>query len=88
MKSSGAAWRDLFASVLHKKLGFQNCMADHDLWFHPDVSTSNEKYYSYICIYVDDVMITSHNPKRYMDQIKNRFLVKPKIVETVLGYGL
>ena len=86
MKSSGAAWRDLFASVLHKELGFSNCMADHDLWYNPDVDASGNKYYSYICIYVDDVMITSHQPRRFMDQIKARFLVKPESIETPKRY--
>ena len=86
MKSSGAAWRDLFASVLHTEMGFTNCMADHDLWMHPDVSTSQQNYYSYICIYVDDVMIVSEDPNKYMDQIKNRFLVKPESIEVPKRY--
>ena len=86
MKSSGAAWRDLFASVLHRELGFSNCMADHDLWYNPDVDSVGNKYYSYICIYVDDIMIISHQPNRLMDQIKNRFLVKPESIESPKRY--
>ena len=86
MKSSGAAWRDLFASVLHKELNFDNCMADHDLWLHADVDTNQRKYYSYICIYVDDVLIVSHHPQKYMDQIKTRFLVKPESIESPKRY--
>ena len=86
MKSSGAAWRDLFASVLHKGLGFDNCLADHDLWYRADIDSNQKEYYSYICIYVDDVMITSHDPHRYMNQIRSRFLIKPDSIETPRRY--
>ena len=86
MKSSGAAWRDLFASVLHKEMNFENCMADHDLWFHADVDGEQNEYYTYICIYVDDVLIVSHQPSKYMDQIKGRFLVKPDSIEVPKRY--
>ena len=83
MKSSGAAWRDMLAGVLHRELKFNNCLADHDLWFYPDINpTDNAKYYSYICIYVDDIMIVSHCPQKYMDMIKSHFLVKPDSIKT------
>ena len=58
-------------------------MAYHDLWFHPDIHPiDNSRYYSYICIYVDDIMIVSHQPMQYMEMIKSHFHVKPESIKT------
>ena len=86
MKSSGAAWRELFASVLHNILKFDNSMADHDVWLKPDVDNGDNKYYSYICIYVDDVMIVSKDPSIYMNMIKDQFSVKPESIQEPTMY--
>ena len=86
MKSSGAAWRELFASVLHNHLKFDNSMADHDVWLKPDVDKEGKKYYSYICIYVDDVLIASKEPHTYMDLVKDQFSVKPESIESPKMY--
>ena len=86
MKSSDAAWRKLFASVLHNHLKFDNFMADHDVWLKPDVDKEGKKYYSYICIYVDDVLIASKEPHTYMDLVKDQFSVKPESIESPKMY--
>jgi len=75
MKSSGAAWRDTISSVLHFKMGFTQCLADNEVWFKENYSETLGRYYSYICLYVDDILIISHRPKYYMDQIGEEFLI-------------
>ena len=82
MKSSGAAWRDMLAGTLHQQLKFENCMADHDLWQHPDLHPDGSKYYTYICIYVDDILIVSYQPSKYMDMLKIHFLIKPESIKS------
>jgi len=61
LKSSGAAWHDHFAQTLHD-LGFKTSYADPDVWMHPNVKGNGFKYYEYILVYVDDLLILSHLP--------------------------
>ena len=67
-------------------MGFKNCLADHDVWLKADEDEYGNKYYTYICIYVDDIMIISHNTDKYMNMIKNVFLVKPESIGTPRMY--
>ena len=50
MKSSGAAWRETLATVLEKEMGFNNCVADPDLWMRPGTKNNGERYYTYMCL--------------------------------------
>ena len=77
MKSSGAAWRDTIASLLHYKMGFTQCLADNEVWIKEDFNDKLGRYYVYICLYVDDILIISHRPSYYMDQIDKEFMIKP-----------
>ena len=76
MKSSGNAWRLHFANVLDKVLQFKQCYADNDVWYRPSMKPDGTKYYQYVCIYVDDILITSHNPKEAMSVIGEHFELK------------
>ena len=76
MKSSGNAWRLHFANVLDKVLNFKQCYADNDVWYRPSIKEDGTTYYQYICIYVDDILISSHNPKQTMDVIGEHFELK------------
>lgn len=77
MKSSGNAWRLHFANILDKVLGFKQCYADNDVWYKPAIKPDGTKYYQYICIYVDDILIASHIPKEIMSKIGEHFELKP-----------
>ena len=85
MISSGAAWRETLASVLEKEMGFSNCIADHDLWMKACTKEDGSKYYAYICVYVDNLLAISIDPKRYIYEIKESFpiredsIMKPKM---------
>ena len=81
MKSSGAAWCDMISSYLHREMGFTMCMADNDIWFKASTKSNGEKYYTYICIYVDDILICSENPKIHMDKLGQVFFLKPESVK-------
>ena len=61
LKSSGAAWRALFASTLHD-MGFKTSRADPDVWIKPNVKPDGHKYYEMILVYVDDILHVSHYP--------------------------
>ena len=81
MKSSGAAWRDMISSYLKREMNFDMCLADNDIWYKESTKRNGEKYYSYICIYVDDILICSENPKEHMDKLGEVFHLKPESVK-------
>ena len=76
MKSSGNAWRLHLANVLDKVLNFKQCYADNDVWYRSAMKTDGAKYYQYICIYVDDIIIVAHNPREIMGIIGEHFELK------------
>ena len=80
MKSSGAAWRDTIASFLKYDMKFDMCLADNDIWYKADVKEDGSKYYTYICIYVDDILICSERPGKYMNELGVAFMLKPDSV--------
>ena len=47
----------------------------------PTQDRHGNKYYSYICIYVDDILILSKEPKYFMEKLKGEVLVKPESIE-------
>ena len=69
MKSSGNAWRLHLANILRQELNFRQCYADNDVWMRPSCDKNGNKVYDYICIYVDDILIISSTPKKYMDAL-------------------
>ena len=75
LKSSGQAWRTHFAQTL-EKLGFKSSFADPDVWYKPSVKATGEEYYTYLLVYVDDLLCIDEHPKRYMDMIEQDFKIK------------
>ena len=61
LRTSGAAWRHHFAEAL-SDMGFKSSYADPDVWLRPEVTLSGKKTYSYIMVYVDDLLIISQTP--------------------------
>ena len=86
MKSSGASWRDAISTALHYEMGFTQCLADNDVWYKKDFSDDIGWYYSYICIYVDDILIISKKTKAYMESIGKHFEIKPDSVQIPTRY--
>jgi Reverse transcriptase (RNA-dependent DNA polymerase) len=76
LKSSGAAWRSLFASTL-VNFNFVNSIADPDVWLraaiHPQTIL---ECYEMVLVYVDDILHLSHNPKDLMDEIAKIYRLK------------
>jgi len=70
LKSSGAAWHDHFAQTLHD-LGFKTSYADPDVWMRPAVKGNGIKYYEYILVYVDDLLIKSHQAMIIVNTLKS-----------------
>jgi len=75
LKSSGAAWRAHFAEFLHG-MGYTSCLADPDVWYKAECKPNGFEYYSYILVYVDDILVVSHHPKATMEILAKTFRLK------------
>ncbi len=69
LKSSGAAWRAHLANIL-STIGFTSSLADPDVWLHPATKPDGFQYYKYILIYVDDLIVISHQPVTIMKTLE------------------
>ena len=77
LKSSGAAWRAMFASTLHE-LGYVPSKADPDYWMKPRVKPNGDEYYSMVLVYVDDVLHFDHDPNLLMSNLESLYRLKDK----------
>jgi len=82
LRSSANRWRAHISSTLKNKMHFNFSLADNDVWMKEDIKSDGTRYYSYILIYTDDILILSETPKRYMDQLKRSYFVKPDSIKT------
>ena len=46
------------------------------MWFKPKTKENEEEYYSYLLIYVDNVISIDVNPKENTDLINSKFTIK------------
>ena len=70
LKSSGAAWRAHFAQSL-RDLGYESCVGgDPDVWRKPAVKPDGNKYYEYIVVYIDDLLVIGQNPIHITDALQ------------------
>ena len=87
LRSSGKAWRDHMAATLRDH-GYVSCRADPDVWMRPKSKPDGFKYWSYIMVYTDDILVIDHEPKTVMDYLASRYTLKPGSVkepDTYLG---
>jgi hypothetical protein len=75
LKTSGAAWRAHFAETLYT-MGYTSSLADPDVWFKAECKPNGFEYYSYILVYVDDILVIAHKPERAMQIIAQSFRLK------------
>lgn len=77
LKSAGASFGRHIADCM-RTLGYTSCKADPDLWMkrskRPD---DGVEYYSYVLLYVDDVLAISHNATAVLNELDKFFMMKP-----------
>ena len=79
LKSSGAAWREMFNGTV-LEMGFVPTVADPDVYRRPNMKDNGFKYYEYLLVYVDDVLIISHNPTVHLEQIQSHYVLNPSSI--------
>ena len=79
LKSSGAEWKKTFADYIKHTLGFEPCIgADDNVYLKPEKDSDGNEFYSYIIVYVDDVLVIHKDPDKYMNQIDRDYRLKDK----------
>jgi Reverse transcriptase (RNA-dependent DNA polymerase) len=74
-RSSGARWRDHMSSTLCP-LGFKGCLTDSDVWLQHACKPDGTKYYEYVLIYVNDILVVSHDPEQVMKMLGEHYTQK------------
>lgn len=76
LRSSGKAWRDHMAATL-RDYGYKSCKADPDVWMRAKTKPDGFKYWSYLFVYTDDILVVDHDPKTVMTYLASRYTLKP-----------
>ena len=80
LKSAGNDFRNHLADCMHH-FGILSCPEDLDLWLKPMVRPEDRfNYYTYVIIYVDDVMVIHHDTDIVIFQIDKYFKLKPRSI--------
>jgi len=87
LKSSGAAWHAHLAESLNA-LGFEASLADSDVWYRPSTKPNDTKYYEYLIVYVDDILVLSHWCKEVMETIEGIYRLKEPASKPVSYLGV
>ena len=80
LKSSGARWRDHMAGTL-RDAGFKSCLADPDIWMKRNRKPDGMEYWEYVLVYVDDVLVISHDPGKVMKIFQKAYTMKKDSVK-------
>jgi hypothetical protein len=80
LKSAGAAFHAHLADCMGH-LGYTSCPADPNLWYKEvKQPVTGVLYYSYILIYVDDILCIHHEAMPVLDKLDKYFTLKPSSV--------
>ena len=69
-----------------RDMGFKSCLADPDVYLRPATRPDGHEYYEYILVYVDDVLVISHQAQLVMDQLGERYTLKAGSVKEPTEY--
>jgi hypothetical protein len=57
-------------------LNFKTCLADPDVWLRPAMKKDGTKYYQYVLIYVDDLLVCAEDPNEVMRTLADFYRLK------------
>ena len=73
-------WRNHISDVIGNALGFKYSLSESDLWTKASITSSGSKYYAYILVYVDDILIIDKDTSEHMDTLRDNYIVKPSSI--------
>ena len=86
LKSSGAAWRSMLRETI-LDMDFLDTVADHDVYRRLATKPNGDKYYEYVCVYVDDLLVASHRAEEIMDIFGKTYRLKEEAKEPDIYLG-
>jgi hypothetical protein len=86
LKSSGAAWCSHLANTL-QLLGFTSSLADPDVWYRSACRPDGFEYYEYVLVYVNDLLLLSHQPDKTMHALETFYHLKGGFAEPTMYLG-
>ena len=82
------AWSNNASKILGNHLSFQSYLANPVVWFNAETYKTRNDYYTYILVYIDDLLIFEKYPQKYMTILESKYTVKPySIGETEVYLG-
>ena len=57
-------------------MGFMSSLADADVWLRPSSKPDGFQYYEYVLVYVDDLLVLSHQAPNIMQALENFYRLK------------
>ncbi len=57
-------------------MGYTSSLADPDVWYKAECKPDGFEYYSYVLVYVDDILVVAHKPEGVMQVIAKSFRLK------------
>jgi hypothetical protein len=75
LNGSGASYRKHISGCM-RHLGYESCRADPDLWMMARTRDDHFEYSSYVLIYVDDILVISHEALADLRKIDHYFKMK------------
>ena len=77
LKSSGAEWKKTFSSYIKTTLGYSPCIgADDNVYIRAEKHDDGTEYYSYLVVYVDDVLSIHKDPGKILSYVNRDFRLK------------
>ena len=73
---AGSSWRAFFAEILENTLGFVPTRADPDVYRRRNVRPDGTAYYEMFAVWVDDILILSHDTAPIIAELMARFRLK------------
>ena len=61
---------------------FLDTVADHDLYCRLTTKANGDKYYDYVCVHVDDLLVSSHRAEEIMVLFRKTYRLKEEAKET------
>ena len=79
-KAAGRDFRNHLRACMHH-LDYKSCPADPDVWMRPKIKADGGKYWEYVLLYTDDVLIISENGEAVLrEEIGKYFVLKEKSI--------
>jgi hypothetical protein len=75
LKSSGAAWRSLLSTTL-SVMNLKSSLGDPDVWLRSATKPDGLEYYEMVLVYVDDILVVSHDTKLVMEKLSEIYQLK------------